>query len=94
MTIEQTVEITSSRRVYFDVPARIPLGKTRITVKIDEPAGQGGRQATEIRHLCLNQPALKTPSHEPLEPLLGMAEGSAFTVERLLDERRREAGRE
>jgi hypothetical protein len=47
MTIEQTVEITPSRRVYFDVPARIPLGKTRITVEIDEPAGQGGRTSEE-----------------------------------------------
>jgi hypothetical protein len=37
MTIEQTIEIPPSRRVYVDVPARIPLGKARITVQIDEP---------------------------------------------------------
>jgi hypothetical protein len=38
MTIEQTVNIPESRRVYFDVPARVPLGKARITVQIDETA--------------------------------------------------------
>jgi hypothetical protein len=37
-TIEQTVDIPPSRRVYFDVPDRVPLGKARITVQIDEPA--------------------------------------------------------
>jgi hypothetical protein len=36
MTIEQTVVIPENRRVYFDVPPRIPLGAVRITVQIAE----------------------------------------------------------
>jgi hypothetical protein len=34
MTIEQTVEIPDSRRVFFDLPPQIPAGKARIVISI------------------------------------------------------------
>jgi hypothetical protein len=34
MTIEQTVEIPDSHRVFFDLPPQIPTGKARIAIRI------------------------------------------------------------
>jgi hypothetical protein len=34
MTIEQTVEIPDSHRVFFDLPPQIPTGKARIAISI------------------------------------------------------------
>jgi hypothetical protein len=34
MTIERTVEIPDSRRVFFDLPPQIPAGKARIAISI------------------------------------------------------------
>jgi len=45
-------------------------------------------------HLCMDTSAFKPPPGVPLEPLAGMAKGSSFTVERLLEERQREAALE
>ncbi|MDR3343795.1 MAG: hypothetical protein LBT14_13650 [Treponema sp.] len=47
-----------------------------------------------LNKMCLNRSVFENPSTEPLEPLLGIAEGSAFTVERLLEERRAEEKRD
>jgi len=32
MTIEQTIEIPASRRVFLDLPPELPVGKAKITV--------------------------------------------------------------
>ncbi|MDR1784963.1 MAG: hypothetical protein LBR23_00630 [Spirochaetaceae bacterium] len=37
MTIEQTVEIPASRRVSFDLPASVPVGRVRIKLNIAKP---------------------------------------------------------
>jgi hypothetical protein len=34
MTIERTIEIPSSHRIYIDLPAQIPAGKARIAINI------------------------------------------------------------
>jgi hypothetical protein len=34
MTIEQTVDIPDSHRVFFDLPPQIPIGKARIAIHI------------------------------------------------------------
>ncbi|MCL1991369.1 MAG: hypothetical protein FWG66_00270 [Spirochaetes bacterium] len=34
MTIEQTVEIPESRRVFLDLPPHLPLGKVRVSIQI------------------------------------------------------------
>jgi hypothetical protein len=34
MTIEQTIEIPDSHRVYVDLPPQIPAGKARIAISI------------------------------------------------------------
>jgi hypothetical protein len=47
-----------------------------------------------LNKMCLNRSVFENPSTEPLEPLLGIAEGSSFTVERLLQERRAEEKRD
>ncbi|MFP3042921.1 hypothetical protein LQZ19_13970 [Treponema primitia] len=36
MTIEQTIEIPASRRIYIDLPSQIPAGKARIAINILE----------------------------------------------------------
>ena len=33
MTIEQTVEITSSRRLTLEIPEGVPLGRARVTIQ-------------------------------------------------------------
>jgi hypothetical protein len=38
MTIEQTVDIPASRRVFFDLPLEFPVGKAKVEVKsVNEP---------------------------------------------------------
>jgi len=40
MTIEQTVEIPASRRIFLDLPLELPVGKARVEIKVspaDEP---------------------------------------------------------
>jgi hypothetical protein len=39
MTIEQTIEIPDSHRVYVDIPPHIPVGKARIAISILEYPG-------------------------------------------------------
>jgi hypothetical protein len=39
MTIEQTIEIPDSHRVYVDLPPQIPVGKARMTISIIEYPG-------------------------------------------------------
>jgi hypothetical protein len=34
MTIEKTIEIPDSRRIFFDLPPQIPAGKARIVISI------------------------------------------------------------
>jgi hypothetical protein len=34
MTIEQTIEIPDSRRIYVDLPPQVPAGKARIAINI------------------------------------------------------------
>jgi hypothetical protein len=43
-----------------------------------------------LNRMCLNASTFIDPSPRQLEPLLGIAEGSSFTVECLLEERRTE----
>jgi hypothetical protein len=34
MTIEQTIEIPDSRRIYVDLPPQVPAGRARISISI------------------------------------------------------------
>jgi hypothetical protein len=38
MTIEQTVDITSDRRIIIEVPSKIPTGRTNVIVHFPVPA--------------------------------------------------------
>jgi hypothetical protein len=76
MTIEQTVEIPPSRRVYFDVPARVPLGKARITVQIDEPAPRQDGETSVSGLLALRGSGTREGrSVSSLRALMGTCEG-------------------
>jgi hypothetical protein len=54
----------------------------------DEQDAQRFRESLD--RMCLNRSTFTDPSSKQLEPLMGIAEGSSFTVERLLEERRKE----
>jgi len=38
MTIEQTVDITSDRRITIEVPSKIPIGRTNVIIQFPVPA--------------------------------------------------------
>ena len=46
MTIEQTIEIPVSRRIFLDLPPELPVGKAKITVTSD----------VETRNIDLDNP--------------------------------------
>ena len=60
MTIEQTVEIPSDRRLYFDVPREIPIGATArfelIWYPEKEAVNNLDSALEEIRSLCKDAP--------------------------------------
>jgi hypothetical protein len=47
MTLQQTVEIPASRRLYIDVPPYIPEGKATITFSIAPANGNGASQGVK-----------------------------------------------
>ncbi|MDR1445846.1 MAG: hypothetical protein LBI90_03000 [Treponema sp.] len=101
MTIEQTVEIPASvgesRFVLqlikdqqpfaeFPLPPTLPSGKAKVALSIDfEELNE-----TDLPGMCLNPAAFVNPSKKQLKPLRGIAKGSSFTVEKLLQDRRTE----
>jgi hypothetical protein len=100
MTLQQTVTIPADRRLHLDLPRDTPTGEAEVKLVITPKraprnAAEDARYFREsLTELCLNRSTFENPSTEPLEPLLGMAEGSSFTVERLLQDRRAEEKRE
>jgi hypothetical protein len=104
MTVQQTVTIPADRRLYLDLPRDTPTGeadvKLVITLKrVPRSSGVSSDQEAlrfreSLNALCLNRSTFENPSPAPLEPLLGMAEESSFTVERLLQDRRAEEERD
>jgi hypothetical protein len=101
MTLQQTVTIPADRRLYLDLPETFSPGTAQIVFTITRVADTGAGDEQDARRfreslnaLCLNRATFENPSPAPLEPLLGMAEGSSFTVERLLQDRRAEEKRD
>jgi hypothetical protein len=78
IALQQTIDVPASRRITLDVPKEIPEGKVKVTF-IPLSAGRA-------------KPRLA--SEEALDRLSGMFEGSKFTVDALLEERRRDLERE
>jgi hypothetical protein len=80
MTLQQTIEIPADRRVYFDflAPQEIPTGAAKIEFTITPfraPRPDNARMAEQ---------------EEWVNPLLGLCEGSSFTVEKFLEMKREE----
>jgi len=79
MTIEQTVEIPASHRIYLDLPGDVPVGKAKVTiVPFAEPPAKAPNAALS--------------PEEAIEKLHGMGKrlGSTFTVDRFLAMKREE----
>ena len=54
MTIEQTIEIPVSRRIFLDLPLELPVGKAKITVtpQTEKPATDVYEAAKNLRGLA------------------------------------------
>jgi len=54
MTIEQTIEIPVSHRVFLDLPPELPVGRAKITVtpQIEKPSANVYESATKLRGLA------------------------------------------
>jgi hypothetical protein len=103
MTLQQTVTIPADRRLHLDLslPETFSPGAAQIVFTITRIADKGIAEEQDARRfreslnaMCLNRSTFENPSPAPLEPLLGMAEASSFTVERLLQDRRAEEARD
>jgi hypothetical protein len=75
MMIQQTVEIPADRRVYFE-----------FLVPRDIPVGTAKVELT----VTSESQAGKQAAKEWVNPLLGLCEGSSFTVEKLLEMRHKD----
>ena len=54
MTIEQTVEIPASRRIFLDLPFELPVGKAKITITspAERLAANAHEEVTKLRGLA------------------------------------------
>ena len=49
MTIEQTIEIPASHRIFLDLPLELPVGKAKIEFTVFPEAEQDTRKSEKIR---------------------------------------------
>ena len=54
MTIEQTIEIPVSRRIFLDLPLDLPVGKAKVTVtpQIEKPTTDPYEAITSLRGIA------------------------------------------
>jgi len=54
MTIEQTIEVPASRRIFLDLPPELPVGKAKITVtpQIENSPVNAHEAASKLRGLA------------------------------------------
>jgi len=54
MTVEQTVEILASRRIFLNLPLELPMGRAKITVtsQVEKPAATSCEAAVNLRGLA------------------------------------------
>jgi len=54
MTIEQTIEVPASHRVFLDLPLELPVGKARITItpQAEKPAANAYGTIENLRGLA------------------------------------------
>jgi hypothetical protein len=80
MTIEQTIEIPDSHRVYVDIPPQIPAGKARIAIHIlDYPGAdieafsdetEAAEFASRLSKKLIHEAWTTFPRRRPAESLL------------------------
>jgi hypothetical protein len=99
-----TIPDSRELRLKFSLPKAVPAGRAKVEIVVipearPQAAGRTAARVAEdeqdarrfresLNAMCLNRSTFENPSLSPLEPLLGMAEGSSFTVEQLLQDRR------
>jgi hypothetical protein len=96
MTIEQTIEIPVSHRVTLDVPQEVPEGKVKVAFSPLSDAAGENFFPHKLPGTMIFSPDKKpgmTPQ-EATDRMCGMLKGSKFTVDALLEERRRDLERE
>jgi hypothetical protein len=82
MTVEQIVEIPATRRLFVEVPREIPIGRTILTftpAPVETENAEGAKSPPRLT------------AREAIERCRGIAKGSRFTSDRLLEDRRKDA---
>jgi len=51
MTIEQTIEVPTSRRIFLDLPLEMPIGKTKVELTFTPLTGTQRTRSREKIHL-------------------------------------------
>ena len=51
MTIEQTIEITASRRIFLDLPLDLPIGKAKVELTITPEASSQKKNVKPLHSL-------------------------------------------
>jgi len=74
MTIEQTVEITDSRRLTIEIPEAIPMGKTRVIIQF--PLKEDTRTGDQSSGQTIPLEAKGQISNEDFRRVLGRAYGA------------------
>jgi hypothetical protein len=83
MTIEQTIEIPESHRLFFDIPRNIPSGRAKVALTVT-PEPMALAQAAPVP-----EPVADIEKY-PWEGIIGMFKDSQFSTEELFKERARD----
>jgi len=87
MTIEQTIEIPASHRIFLDLPPELPVGRTKVELTF---TSLGGAQQAEVRgggKIRLTRQMIdEMLQDEDLRYLTGLLKNET-TAEKILDER-------
>jgi len=65
MTIEQTIEVPASRRIFLDLPPELSAGKVKVTVtpQKEKPSANVYEAATKLRGLAKKMESILNVEH-------------------------------
>jgi hypothetical protein len=93
MTIEQTVEVPASRRVFFDLPLSFPVGRANAALVLF-PAAEAPAQDHAPEPPEPSAAERKAAFAKNLAEIRELCKGSTLTVDRFLELRHEETRRE
>jgi hypothetical protein len=85
MTIEQTIEVPASRRIFLDLPLELPVGKTKVEL-IFTPISDTPQTESSEKIRLTRQMIDEMLQREPLRSLSGILH-TDMTVEEIREER-------